>query len=75
MARTRVNHPLQSVFLSKFNLIFPSPFDNRLQWESSIIILPAMPYVFLYEDIFVGVIGALIVSLFVLRYLLRRKRD
>jgi hypothetical protein len=74
MARTRVNRPYK-IFPVEVNLISPPPLDNRLQWESSIIILTAMPYVFLYEDIFVGVISALIVSLFVLRYLLRRKRD
>jgi len=49
--------------------------DDCLQWESSIIILTVMPYVFLHEDVFVGVIGVLILSLLVLRYVLRRRPD
>lgn len=49
--------------------------DDQLQWELSIIILPLMPYVFVYEDWFVGAISVLILSLLVLRYLMARKRD
>ncbi len=53
----------------------PSIYTVRLQWEFSIIILPSMPYVFVYEDWFVGVMGVLILSLLVLRYMIARKRD
>ena len=49
--------------------------DDQLQWEFSIIILPSMPYVFVYEDVFVDVMGVLILSLHVLRYMIARKRD
>ena len=49
--------------------------EDQLQWEFSIIILPSMPYVFLYEDWFVGIIAVLILGLLILRYMIARKRD
>lgn len=75
MGRTRENRLYKFALSPKSADRTSTLLDNRLQWDSSIIILPAMPYVFSYEDIFVGVIGVLILSLLVLRYVLGRKRD